>query len=421
LLQEVDFMQQYPEKTEQAPLLPPFNADGRFLNLLLILARRKFRMLAIVLVAGVASAIVAFLLPNIYEANTKILLPQQMPSIASAFAGSSLAGIAGGAKDITSALKNPADVYVSMLQSRTLADAIIDRFNLMGVYHSRRRMDCRQTLSGNVIITSDKGGVISITVDDKDPKRAADIANGFVAELSQISQRLAVTEASQRRMFFEDQLRDEREVLVVAEAAMEHTQETSKLIAPESQTNAVMQGIAKLQEAISADEVQLSTIQTYSTERNANVERLKAGISSLRDQLAQYERKDVGDNGVIPTGNLPQAGLDYLRKAREVKYHESVMQILLLQYEAAKLDESREGTVMQVLDIAVPPEFKVRPLRKLIVAVTCFIALILSILWTLLEEVIEMVKANPVLSRQLDSLFVSCLGKHSFRLNKQNT
>ena len=411
-------MQQSPEAVEKGSLLPRVDTDGWLLELLLVLGRRKLGIFLTVLGAGVVAIIATLLMPSIYEANTKILLPQQTPSIASAFAGSTLAGLAGGARDISSALRNPADIYVSMLQSRSIADSIVDRFDLMNVYHSRRRMDCRKTLSGNVTITSEKGSVISITVYDRDPKRAADIANGFVAELSMVTQTLAVSEAAQRRLFFEQQLRDEREALAEAEAGLEHTQETSNFIAPESQTKALMEGVEKLRELISAKDVQLRTLRTFATDDNAATVRLEAEIGALRAQLAQYERKGKNSDGMVPAGKLPEAGLDYLRRAREVKYHEAVMEILLRQFEAAKLDESRQATMIQVLDKALAPEFRVRPVRRLIVGVACLIALFGAVLWAFLDEAIIRAKANPIQSRKLDFLLACWLGKYSGRFHK---
>lgn len=411
-------MQQSPEDVEPGRFIPRSDASGFLLELLLVLGRRKRGIFLTVLGAGVLAAVTTLLMPSIYEANTKILLPQQTPSIASAFAGSTLAGLAGGARDLSSALRNPADIYVSMLQSRTIADAIIDRFDLMNVYHSRYRKNCWKTLSGNVIITSEKGGVISITVDDKDPKRAADIANGFVTELSVVNQTLAVSEAAQRRMFFEQQLKSEREALAEAEAGMEHTQEISNLIAPESQTKALMEGIGKLRDLISEKEVQLRALRTFATEGNPDTVRLDAEIAGWRAQLEQYERKGKDGGGMVPAGKLPEAGLDYLRRAREVKYHEAVMEILLRQFEAAKLDESRQATMIQVLDKALAPEVRVRPVRRMIVGVVCMIALFCAVLWALLDEVMVRVKANPTMSRRLGSLLACWLGKYSVRFHK---
>ncbi|MGA2535334.1 MAG: hypothetical protein ABSF53_04920, partial [Terracidiphilus sp.] len=290
---------------------------GWVFDLSLALARHKLRTLGLIAGAAIVAASCALLLPSIYESSTKILLPQQTPSIASMFGGSSLAGLTGGSHDLSAALKNPTDIYVSMLQSRTIADAIISRFHLMSVYKSRRQMDCRKTLGGNVVVSTEKGNVISITVDDRDARRSAEIANGFVAELTTLNQSLAVSEAARRRIFFEAQLGDEREALVVAEGNMLDTQRSSKLIAPESQTKATMEGIARLREEIAEREVQLRMAQTYATDRNANVQRLTAEVAGLRDQLTGFERQGEAPDDLLPTSKLPQAGLDYLRRARE--------------------------------------------------------------------------------------------------------
>lgn len=385
---------------------PALHKTGWISDLSLTLARHKLRTFGLVAGAGIVAAACALLLPSVYEASTKILLPQQTPSIASMFGSSSLAGLAGGSHDLSAALKNPTDIYVSMLQSRTIADAIISRFHLMSVYKSRRQMDCRKTLSGNVVVSTEKGNVISITVDDREPRRSAEIANGFVTELTTLNQRLAVSEAAQRRIFFEAQLGDEREALVAAEGDMLDTQRSSKLIAPESQTKATMEGIARLREEIAEHEVQLRMAQTYATDRNANVQRLAAEVAGLRDQLARFERQSEAPDDLLPTSKLPQAGLDYLRRAREIKYHESVMEILLRQFEAAKLDESRQAANIQILDLAVTPEFRVRPHRKTIVALACLLALLLSVCWSIGDEILERARTDPALSlafeRQLD-------------------
>jgi len=184
------------------------------------------------------------------------------------------------------------------------------------------------------------------------------------------------------------------------------TQRSSKLIAPESQTKATMEGIARLREEIAEHEVQLRMAQTYATDRNANVQRLAAEVAGLRDQLARFERQSEAPDDLLPTSKLPQAGLDYLRRAREIKYHESVMEILLRQFEAAKLDESRQAANIQILDLAVTPEFRVRPHRKTIVALACLLALLLSVCWSIGDEILERARTDPALSlafeRQLD-------------------
>lgn len=391
---------------------PREGSNHLIVELLLILARRKRQMIVFILTTGIVAAIVSYLLPNVYEANTRILTPQQAPSLASAFTGSSLAGLAGGARDLTSALKNPSDVYIAMLQSRTVADAIIDRFQLLSVYHSRRRMDCRKTLSGNVIIISDKGGIISITVHDKDAQRAADIANGFVEELHKMNQHLGIAEAGQRRLFYEQQLAQERDALTAAEAEMLQTQQSSKMIAPESQTKAVMEGISKLHEALAEKLAQLRMAELSATPNNANLMRIEAEIASFREQIAHYEKADPDGGFELSSSKLPEAGLEYMRRVRAVKYHESVMEILLRQYEAAKLDEAREGAAIQVLDPAIRPEFKIKPVRKLIVVVTCALSLILFLFWTLAYEALCLMYSNPSISGRMDLLARGWMGRY---------
>ena len=176
--------------------------ESWFVSLLHALIRRRRSILYFVLASGVVSAVWSLITPSIYESQTKILLPQQTPSVTSLFASSSLAGLAAS-KDLSSALRNPTDVYVSMLASRSITDAIIDRFHLMDVYKTKLRTACRLKLNARVILTAEKGNIISIVVQDEDPKRAAEIANGFVEELSRFNQALNLSEAVERRKFFE--------------------------------------------------------------------------------------------------------------------------------------------------------------------------------------------------------------------------
>lgn len=385
-------------------------------ELLFLMGRRKRRVVWLVGTATVLSVIAAFVVPSIYEANTKILLPQQSASIASMFSGASLASLAGAPRDLSSALKSPTDIYVSMLESRSVADAIIDRFDLMHVYKSRRRMDCRKTLAGNVIINTEKGNIITITVRDRDPNRAAEIANGFVDELSRLNQDLAITEAKARRQFFEQQLRTEQDALIEAETRMVRTQQSTKLIAPESQTKVTVEGIGKLKEQIGTLEGQLQAARLYGTERNANVLRLEAELAGLREQLVHLVKQDQGQEGLIATSKIPEAAIDYVRRARELKYHESVMELLLRQFEAAKLDEAREGATIQVLDRAIAPEFRTSPHRKVMVLIAMFAAMVLSVFWAFSEEAWTRAMAHPRLAKEIDVLLGIWFGTYWERL-----
>jgi len=187
------------------------------LDLLIVLAKHKKLVVGLPFMVAVLAAGFSLLMPNIFTGVTKILLPQQSESTAAAILGQfgGLAGVAGGAAGI----KNPNDLYVGMLKSRTVADNIIQRFGLMQIYQAKYPSQTRQVLAGVTNITAGKEGIITIEVDDKDPKRAAELANAYVDELLNLTKVLAVTEASQRRLFFERQFEQARDNLTKAEAA----------------------------------------------------------------------------------------------------------------------------------------------------------------------------------------------------------
>lgn len=382
------------------------SAGGSFLvNFLCALGRRKKRIALVVLIAGVAAAAWSFITPSIYEANTKILMPERVPSVTTMLAGSSLAGLAGASnQSLMSALRNPTDLYVSMLQSRTMLDAIITRFKLMEVYKCKLWIVCREKLQSATIITTQKGNIISISVSDKSPERAADLANGYVDELGKMERQYSAAEAGKRSAFFEAQLAQENDALAQAENAMVNAQKSSKLISPEGQTNLALMGIGQLRQEIAAQEVLLRRSKLYMSEQNPMLIQLQATLSALNEQLNRAESQGVRKDSIIPAAGLPDAGLDYLRHARAIKYHESIVEVLLRQYEAARLDEARAGVNIQVLDKALAPELRARPKRRLIVAIACAAALFLSVLFCLAQIVLDEALARPEMRQHLSHL-----------------
>jgi uncharacterized protein involved in exopolysaccharide biosynthesis len=299
-----------------------------------------------------------------YTATTRILPPQQSQSLASAMLGQlgPLAGLAG--RDL--GLKNPNDLYVAMLESRIAADALVQRFDLRRLYHSKSVGKAREELAKRTTILSGKDGIINVLYDDEDPQRAADISNAYVEELSRITRTLAVTEASQRRLFFEKQLQLAKEQLSDAETALKATQESTGLIEPGAQSRAIIDSVASLRGQIALKEVQLGTMGTFATGQNPDYVRTAREVAGLRGQWSQLERasgqKRKGDLQVA-TEKVPQAGMEYIRAYREVKYHETIFELVAKQYELAKMDEVRDAAVIQVLDPAIPPEKKSAPGR----------------------------------------------------------
>src|SRR6266705_4477622 len=195
------------ENRKDAPAEENASADDEvsLLDLLIVLAKHKRIVLGVPFATAIAAAIISLLMPNIYTGTTRILPPQQSASAASALLnqlGGALGGFGGLAGGVVG-VRNPNDLYVGMLKSRTVADNLIARFDLNKVYQQELQSGTRNVLQGTTSIAAGRDGIITIEVDDKDPKRAAELANAYVDELMKLTRVLAVTEASQRRLFFE--------------------------------------------------------------------------------------------------------------------------------------------------------------------------------------------------------------------------
>lgn len=285
-----------------------------------------------------------------------------------------------------------------MLQSRTIEDRLIDRFDLRRMYSVKQYREARKTLESRSDIFAEKEGLISISVTDRDPRRAADLANAYVDELRQLNGNLAITEASQRRVFYQQQLDGERQALAQAEGGLKQVEEKSGLMQPDAQARAIVSAVADMRAQVAIHEVQLKAMRTYATESNPDVKRAQEELAGLRAQLAKLERNtdDFGNGNLqVPTRQLPAAELEYLRRLREVKYHEALYDFLSKQLEASRIDEAKDAILVQVVDKAVIPERKSSPRRALIVLVTAVLAFLLSCLGVLLMEAVRRKQEDP--------------------------
>jgi tyrosine-protein kinase Etk/Wzc len=379
-------LEREPEPSTVAPNLhghPQINAC----DLVVAVAKHKRSILVASLPAGLLAGLIALLLPNIYTGTTRILPPQQTPSLASAMIGQ--LGVLGGLAGHDLGLKNPNDVYVAMLESRTVSDALIRRFDLMRRYHRKSWDKTREELHKRTSVLNGKDGIISVLVDDEDRNGAADISNAYVQELANLSKTLAVSEASQRRLFYENQLKLARQQLSDAESALRTTQESTGLIEPGSQSKAIIDSVASVRARIAVEEVRLSTMSTFATDENPDYMRTTREIVGLRNQLSRLERggeqRHKGDLEVA-TEKVPEAGMEYIRRYRDVKYYETIFELIAKQYELAKIDEGRDASLIQVLDPAVPPERKSRPARLGMVLISMFAAASLAMLVAVVRE-----------------------------------
>jgi uncharacterized protein involved in exopolysaccharide biosynthesis len=248
--------------------------------------------------------------------------------------------------------------------------------------------------------------LIHISVEDANPNRAAEIANGYVDQFRQLSAHLAIGEASQRRLFFEQQLEQAKENLASAEESLKASEQKTGVIQLDSQTKALIGSAAALRAQITAKEVQINSMRTFATDENSQLVRAQQELDGLRAQLAQLTRAgaDREERLIIPRGQLSEAGLEYVRKLRDLKYHETIFEILARQFEIAKLDEARQGALIQVVDPAVIPDKRSFPKRTLIVLGGLIGGFILGVFWALFQVGLQRARSNSEMSEKIWAL-----------------
>jgi tyrosine-protein kinase Etk/Wzc len=381
---------------------PPIEFD--ILDVALVFVSRKGTIFLATIVGLAVAVLLGYLATPKFTAKAVIMPPQQEQSNAAALMGQlgGLASLAGAGGSLGA--KNPNDLYIGILESETVSDSMIKRFALMNLYHTETLRDGRAVLLAASKFVSEKNGMISVAVTDRDPKRAAAMANSYVDELYRINNRLALGAASQRRLFFEQQLAQEKDRLADAEVALTRTEEATGVIAPTGQTESIIRRVAQLQAEITEHEVELDALRTSSTEQNPDVIRLNTQLESLRVQLRDLEsgkgKRGPGDIS-IATANVPQAGLEYVRRDREVKYHQLLFDLLARQYEAARMDEAKAAPLIQVIDPALVPEKKSSPYRALWAVVGCALGFFLSCGWVLASYIYRLLESDEDKARRL--------------------
>jgi capsule polysaccharide export protein KpsE/RkpR len=371
------------------------------LDLLTWLGEGKRVIAAVTVVVAVLAVIYALLQPPIFTARTTLLAPGSQQPSTSAAALAALGSLGGMAGSLAG--KTPDELYVNLLKSDSVQRALATKFDLYKRYQVETYEVLRKVMPQYVRVLSDKkSGVITLEVDDKEPKFAADLANAHAGEVTKLLSRLAVSEAQQRRMFFEQQLKDTKENLIKAEQSLRQVQEKSGMVVLDQQAEAIIKAVAELKARIAEREVRLKVMRTSTTAANPDVQLLNSELTALRAELTRMESSSgsvtAGGTGSIdiPVGKLPAAAIDYVRAAREVKFQETMMTSMLRQFEVAKLDEAKEGQSLQQVDVALPPDRKSKPSRALIVLAATFAALLLSSLSVVWRRYRAMVREqNP--------------------------
>jgi uncharacterized protein involved in exopolysaccharide biosynthesis len=388
------------ESLEQPRAAPVQNGDGiSLIDIATAIGEEKRLIFWITVVCSLAGLAIGLLMANVYTAKTTFLPPQQNQSGAAAALASlgSLAGLAGGALGV----KSPDEMYVALLQSQTLQNNLIQQFKLQTLYEQKSLSDTRNLLKSNIKITADKkSGIISIEVDDKSPMLAAQLANAHIDQLHKLLDRLAVTEAQQRRMFFEQLIGKTKEALAVAELASKKAQETSGIVSLDAQTASSIKVAAELRAQIAIREVQIRAMSSYATPQNSDIQRIGAELVALHAQLDKLEQ----GTGRNQSSDKSADALANLRAFREVKYQQAILETLIKQYELARVEEAKEGPLIQQVDVALPPEKKSRPKRAVIVIMAGISGLMLAVIATFIRRNLRRASLDPVFSESINAM-----------------
>jgi uncharacterized protein involved in exopolysaccharide biosynthesis len=373
--------------------MPPIPEDDEvsLLDILQVVADNLRLLVLGPMVAGLLAVGYSFTIIPTFTATTKFMPPQQQQSAAASMLQS--LGALGGFAGAATGLKNPADQYVAFLKSRSVQDALVDRFRLLDRYESKFREDARKTLDGNLQIASGKDGLITIDASDKDPAFAAQLADAHVEELGKLMSRLAVTEAQQRRLFFEKQLTNAKDNLVKAELALKASGVNSSAL--KASPSAAVEGMAKLKAAITVQEIKLASMRGYLTESAPDYKQAQTELTAMRAQMARAEKEEPAPNS---------GDSDYIARFRDFKYHETLFELFAKQYEIARIDESRDGAVIQVLDPAQPPERKSKPKKAQMAMITTLAVGFALLLFVFIRQALCGASQTPESAEKLNRL-----------------
>jgi tyrosine-protein kinase Etk/Wzc len=362
-----------------------------------ILMKRRQLIGMLVGITFLVSLVYSLWLVKTYAATTSILPPQQesggafqLPEAISGLGGSFLG------------VRTPADLWVGILRSEAIKDAIIDRFNLVKAFGSPNKDYTRNTLNRMVRINKSREDIISVTVVDTDPKRAATLANAFVEELDRINKSIVMTSGKRMRVFVEGRLKEASEELAKAEDAVKTFQEKNRAVKLDDQSRAIIEAIANVKGQLMAREVELQTLLSYATPTNPQAELLRTQVEGLKTRLRELEGGqgkilNPSPNDIfIPTTKLPDLTLQYARLLRDAKVQETVQGLLTQQYEMARIQEVKDSPTVQVLDTAQVPEIKIGPNRKRIVVVAVFAAAVLGVFLAFFLDYLEKVRKRPL-------------------------
>jgi capsule polysaccharide export protein KpsE/RkpR len=361
----------------------------------LLWERRQF-LLRVALWGLVASTIIAFLIPKRYESTTRLMPPdaQSSSSLAmlAAMTGKGNMGLGFSAGDLLG-LKSSGALFTDVLQSRTVQDRMIDRFDLRKVYGDKYWQDARGDLAQYTAVSEDrKSGVLTITVTDRDPQRAAQMAQTYVEELDRLVTQVSTSSARRERVFIEERLKSVKHDLDLASQHFSEYASQNTAVDITAQAKAMVEAAARLQGELIVSQSELEGLEQIYTGNNVRVRSMRARVEELRRQMKKLGGEDTGPPSTgspqsqpdFPSiRKLPLLGVKWTDLYRQTKIQETVYELLTQQYEIAKIQEVKEIPTVRVLDLANVPERKASPHRLMLMILGALLAFSAGIVWVL--------------------------------------
>ena len=371
------------------------------LDIFHILWRRRGLIFLLTFLFGAAATTYAFMAPFIYRAECRVLPPGSSR-------GAGLMAQLGGFADLVGlpTTSSNGQMLVGVLKGNSVVDIIIDKFNLMQEYEEEIRINARKAVLENLEAEEDaKSGIVSVAFLDKDPKKAADIANEFVRQLQLKMSEIAVRSAQEKRQFFEAQLNQAQQQLIEAENAMMKYQQNSGVLALGSQTASLLGSIASIRSQIAAKNVEISSLSSYARKDNprlklaqSQLEAMTRELHRLEEEQRRTERRQQGrilSGDILSSlGNVPEISVEYMRYERDLRFANVKYDTMLRQYENAKLSEASDFSTVQIVDPATPPDWKFKPKRAQIMIIGTMLGFALGVFWAFISENLRASRAS---------------------------
>lgn len=410
--------------TPQNPTLIEEDDDSiSLLDLLLVLAAGRKTIAKTTASFAIAGVVYALFQSNIYTAKTTFIPPSNQQLSAQSALSAQLGALAGGGGGLAAALgKSPADIWVALLNSRTVGEYVVQRNNLLSVFNTPSMDRALLGLKGLTKIGADKSGLISVEVNDKRPEFAAEIANSYMAGLLELNKSLVFSQAGQKRLFFEQQLKRAREGLAEAEVLTEaglktgdpNADDVRKLL--QTSPRAISDTSQQLRARIAAKQIEISAMRSYAADGNIDLQRAQDELESLSEQLSALEgvptpkqhkqpsTESTAEEQHAQAQSIVEQKIAARAKVQDIRFYDSLISLLTQQYEQARLDEAKEPVVFQVVDVATPPAIKSAPKRALIVIIATLAGFFLSILWVFLRNALNKAEADPETAQKIKQL-----------------